>query len=185
MARVLIVGGGCRALGLARELVEHGHAVRATTRTEQRRGAIEATGAECWIGTPDRLGTLRAALHNVTVVCWLLATASGTPEEVRALHGSRLEFFLSQIIDTTARGFVYEAPGCEAPGCAPGSESPERTDGAASVSSVPDDVMAEAVALVRRMTSLNSIPLRLVDTDPGNADAWRVGARAAVDSILA
>ena len=66
-----------------------GHAVRVTTRAESGRAAIEAVGAECWIGTPERLGTLRAALESVTIVCWLLGTASGSEEELGALHGSR------------------------------------------------------------------------------------------------
>ena len=94
-----------------------GHAVRITTRAETGRAAIEATGAECWIGTPERLGTLRAALESVTVVCWLLGTVAGPEEEVRALHASRLEFFLGQVIDTTVRGFVYEAAGTVPGGC--------------------------------------------------------------------
>jgi len=90
--------------------VREGHAVRITTRGERGRAAIEAAGAECWIGTPDRLATLRGALENVTVLCWLLATATGLPEELSALHGSRLEFFMTQAIDTTVRGVVYEGP---------------------------------------------------------------------------
>ncbi len=77
VARILIVAGGCRGRRLARDLVGEGHAVRVTTRTEAGRAAIEATGAECWIGTPERLGTLRAALESVTIVCWLLGTVSG------------------------------------------------------------------------------------------------------------
>ena len=77
MARILIVGGGCRGRRLARQLVGEGHAVRITTRTEAGRAAIEATGAECWIGTPERLATLRGALESVTIVCWLLAGAGG------------------------------------------------------------------------------------------------------------
>ena len=40
--------------------------MRITTRTEAGRAAIEAAGAECWIGTPDRLATLRRALDGVT-----------------------------------------------------------------------------------------------------------------------
>lgn len=112
MARILIVGGGCRGRRLAVELVgERGHAVRIVTRSEPGRATIEAAGAECLIGTPDRLATLRGALEGVTIACWMLATARGEPERVRALHGSRLESFLGQAIDTTMRGFVYEAPG--------------------------------------------------------------------------
>lgn len=71
---------------------------------------IEAVGAECFIGDPNRLGTLRGVLDGVTVVCWLLATATGSPEELRELHVSRLPAFLGQAVDSTMRGFLYEAP---------------------------------------------------------------------------
>ncbi|HLB21914.1 MAG TPA: hypothetical protein VK605_07365, partial [Solirubrobacteraceae bacterium] len=98
MARILIVGGGCRGRRLATQMVQQGHALRVTTRSDAGRAAIEATGAECWIGTPDRLATLRGALDNVTVACWMLAGASGDRQEVAALHASRLRFFLSQAI---------------------------------------------------------------------------------------
>src|SRR5436305_3474571 len=111
MARVLIVGGGCRGRVLGAGLGEAGHAVRITTRTEAGRAGIEAAGAECWVGTPDRVASLRYALDGVTILCWLLGTARGAAEEVAGLHGSRLEFMLSQIIDTTVRGVVYEAAG--------------------------------------------------------------------------
>ena len=70
--------------------------MRITTRAEAGRAAIEATGAECWIGTPERLATLRAALESVTIVCWLLGTVAGEGDELSALHGSRLEFFLGR-----------------------------------------------------------------------------------------
>ncbi len=109
---MLIVAGGCRGRRLAAALVGEGHAVRITTRDERGRAAIEAAGAECWVGTPDRLATLRGALENVTILCWMLATATGSAEELDALHGSRLEFFMTQAIDTTVRGFVYEARRC-------------------------------------------------------------------------
>src|SRR4051795_7635805 len=109
MARLLVVGGGCRALALAGELRADGHAIRAVTRTEAHRPAIEATGAECVIGDPDVVGSLRYALDNVTLVLWLLGTATG--ENVADLHGSRLAMMLERTIDTTARGIVYEAAG--------------------------------------------------------------------------
>ena len=72
-----MVGGGCRGLRLARTLVAEGHAVRAVTRSQARRAEIEAAGCECWIGDPDRIGSLRYALDNVTVLLWLLGTATG------------------------------------------------------------------------------------------------------------
>src|SRR5277367_6663181 len=88
VARILIVAGGCRGRQLASEMVGDGHAVRITTRTEAGRAAIEGAGAECWIGTPGRLATLRGALDSVTIACWMLCSASGPEEEVRPLHGS-------------------------------------------------------------------------------------------------
>src|SRR5215213_198017 len=113
--RVLLIGGGCRGLALTRELVGDGHAVRAVTRGEPGRAAIEAAGAECWIGDPDVVGTLRYALETVTILVWALGTATGSPEAIAALHGPRLEMMLSEVIDTTVRGVVYEAVGTIAP----------------------------------------------------------------------
>jgi hypothetical protein len=166
VARILIVAGGCRGRRLAEDLVEEGHAVRVTTRTESGRTAVEAAGAECWIGTPERLGTLRAALESVTIVCWLLGTAAGSEEEVRALHDSRLEFFLGQAIDTTVRGFVYEAAG------------------AADGGTVPADVLAGGEQIVRRVAARNEIPIGFLRADPGDADAWVAGAHAEIEALL-
>jgi hypothetical protein len=104
--RALMVGGGCRGLALAGDLVAEGHAVRAVTRREAGRAAIEAAGCECWIGDPDVVGTLRYALDNVTVLLWLLGPVDAAP-----LQESRLEMMLERTIDTTARGIVHEAAG--------------------------------------------------------------------------
>ena len=104
-----MVGGGCRGLALARTLVAEGHAVRVVTRSPARRAEIEAAGCECWIGDPDRIGSLRYALDNVTVLLWLLGTATGP--NVEALHGSRLRMMLEKTTDTTVRAVLYEAAG--------------------------------------------------------------------------
>lgn len=163
MARILIVGGGCRARRLAAGLVgEDRHAVRIVTRAESGRSAIEASGAECLIGTPDRLATLHGALDGVTIACWMLATARGPREQLQALHGPRLEAFLGQAIDTTVRGFLYEAP--DAGGDADGATEGERA--------------------VRAITSRNAIPVAFVRADPGDLDAWLADAREAVDALL-
>src|SRR6478672_153084 len=98
--RVLMVGGAERGLALAGELVKDGHAVRIAG-DESTRAAIEAAGCECWIGTPDRIGSLRYALENVTVLLWLLGTATGP--NVEALHGPRLRMMLDKTTDTTVR----------------------------------------------------------------------------------
>lgn len=162
MARVLIVGGGCRGRRLARELAGAGYAVRVTTREERGRAAIEAAGAECWVGTPDRLATLRGALENVTILCWMLATASGPPHELDALHGSRLELFMTQAIDTTVRGVVYEA----------GGEGPDAP------------LLAGGEAIVRALAERNAIPVAFLAADPRDVEVWLADALAAVDSLL-
>ena len=159
--RVLLIGGGCRGLALAEHLLADGHAVRAVTRDAAHRAAIEAAGAECWIGDPDVVGTLRYALENVTILVWALGTATGPAEAVAALHGSRLEMMLSKSIDTTVRGIVYEAAGTVAP-----------------------EILAAGEAQLRRACELNEIPLEVVTADPGDADAWAGAARAAIDRLL-
>jgi hypothetical protein len=163
VARILIVGGGCRGRQLAAAMVSDGHAVRITTRSEGGRTAIEAVGAECWVGTPDRLATLRGALDGVTILCWLLGSASGPAEQLRALHGTRLEFFMTQAIDTTVRGVIYEARG----------------------SRTPAEDLAAGELTVRRLAELNAIPVSFLTADPGDAEEWQAQARAAVDGLLA
>lgn len=162
MARILIVGGGCRGRLLASELVSEGHLVRITTRAETGRAAIEAVGAEAWIGTPDRLATLRGALDRVAVLCWLLGTARGPREELQALHSSRLEFFLTQAIDTTVRGIVYESTGV-----------------------TPSAGLVERGAqIAERLTRRNSIPARFLTAGPRDASAWLGEANRSVGSLL-
>lgn len=160
--RVLLAGGGCRGLRLTRGLTADGHAVRVVTRDEGRRAEIEQAGAECWIGDPDRIGSIRYALENVTVIVWALGTATGDPEKVDALHGSRLTMLLERTIDTTARGFLYEAAG-----------------------TVDADSLARGSADVERMCTYNEVPYALLRTDPADADGWASAARAAIDEIVA
>jgi uncharacterized protein YbjT (DUF2867 family) len=104
VARVLIVGCGCRGQELARDLVAAGHAVRGTTRDPARTDAIAAAGAEPYVGDPDRIGTLMEALRGVTIVCWLLGTVPDSD-----LHGPRLRMLFEKLVDTPVRGVVYEA----------------------------------------------------------------------------
>ncbi len=110
MARVLIVGCGCRGLALAGALADH--AVRGTTRSRERVAELEAAGIEGVVADPDRLGTLVPALAGVTVVCWLMGSAAGSPE----VHGARLQTLMEHLVDTPVRGLVYEAGGSVDPG---------------------------------------------------------------------
>ena len=143
MARLLIIGGGRRGLQLAREIEPEGHATRIVTRSEEHRSSIEGSGAECWIGDPDRLATLRGVLEGVTIACWLLGSVSGSPEQIRALHGPRLRSFLGQAIDSTMRGFIYEAAG-----------------------SAPAEILAEGEWIAREECTRNAIPLAVLRTAP-------------------
>jgi uncharacterized protein YbjT (DUF2867 family) len=161
VARVLIVGCGCRGQALARELVAAGHAVRGTTRDPARTEAIRAAGAEPYVGDPDRIGTLMAALSGVTIVCWLMGSAGGDPETVFALHDGRLRMLWEKLVDTPVRGVVYEAAGT--------------VDEAALV-------RGEAVARVAHETW--RIPLAYLHADPADHAAWVADGRAAVDGLL-
>jgi hypothetical protein len=159
---VLIVAGGCRGRRLAEGLVRDGHAVRITTRSEAGRAAIEAVGAECWIGTPDRLATLRGSLDGVAVVCWLLGTASGSGEEMSALHGTRLELFLTQTIDTTARGFLYEARGTAANA----------------------EALADGERILLAISAKNRIPAASLREVPADMERWLAAAGTAIEGFL-
>jgi hypothetical protein len=163
VARILIVGGGCRGRRLGEAMVGEGHAVRITTRSDAGRAAIEAAGGQCWIGTPDRLATLRGALDGVTILCWLMATATGTDAQLQALHGDRLRFFLTQAIDTTVRGLIYEAR----------ARADER--GA---------LLAEGERTVREVTARNAIPAAFLTAVPDDIDSWLAQAGAAIHSLL-
>lgn len=161
MARCLIIGCGCRGLSLARELITAGHAVRGTTRDPARRGEIEAAGVEAVVGDPDVIATLARSLDHVTVACVLLGSAVGSPEELGALHGTRLEMLLTRMVDTTVRAVVYEAAG-----------------------SVDRALLETGAAQVRERCADARIPYALLDSDPADADAWTVAAVAAVNTAL-
>ena len=162
MARILIVGGGCPGRYLGSELAERGHAVRITTRSERGREAIERTGAQCWIGAPGRLATLRGALDSVTVACWLLGRARGEVGELRELHATRLEAFMRLVVDTTVRGVVYDAR---------------------SATMAPE-ILAAGAQIVQVAAALNSIPAAVLRADPADHDAWLGDAHRAITSLL-
>lgn len=73
--------------------------------------AIEAAGIEPALADPDRPATLLELVGDVAAVHWLLGSASGSAENVEAIHGSRLERFLEHLVETPVRRFVYEATG--------------------------------------------------------------------------
>jgi saccharopine dehydrogenase-like NADP-dependent oxidoreductase len=161
VARCLIIGCGCRGRSLAVELVARGHAVRGTTRDPSRCSDIEASGAEAFVGDPDVIGTLARSLEHVSVACILLGSAMGTPEQLEALHGSRLEMLLTRMVDTTVRGVVYEAAGSVAPA-----------------------VLETGAALVRERCEDSRIPYALLRADPADRRDWTAAAVDAVGRTL-
>jgi uncharacterized protein YbjT (DUF2867 family) len=162
MARVLIVGCGCRGQALARRLIDDGHAVRGTTRDPAKIEAIEAAGAEGVVADPYRLATMLGELDGITLAIWLLGSATGDRDELEALHGPRLESFLHTRIDTHVRGCVYEAAG-----------------------TVDDDLLAEGVEIGRRAGERHPIPFERVDVAPGDLGDWLDAASAAVARVIA
>jgi uncharacterized protein YbjT (DUF2867 family) len=161
VARCLIIGCGCRGLALVRELRARGHAVRGTTRRPERTTEIEAAGAEAYIGDPDRVATLGPALEHVGVACLLLASATGSPAQLAALHGTRLDMLLERMLDTTVRGVVYERQG-----------------------SVDPEVLNAGAQRVRRACERSLIPYVLLGADPTDHETWLVEASAAVEQLL-
>jgi nucleoside-diphosphate-sugar epimerase len=159
VARVLIVGCGCRGRALARELRAAGHAVRGTTRRTERLAEIEAAGAEAVVADPDRLGTLMAHMHGVSLLCWLMGTADAGA--AAALHGPRLRTLLERLVDTPVRGVVYEAGGSVAP-----------------------ELLADGAAAVREASVTWSIPAEVVEADPRDPKSWRSAMTAAVQGLI-
>ena len=161
MARCLIIGCGCRGQALARELRGDGHAVRGTTRVPDRTAAIEAAGAEPYVGDPDRVGTLFPALAHVGVACVLLGSADGTDEQLAALHSTRLDMLLEKMLDTTVRAVVYEAAG-----------------------TVDPQLLAVGAGRVRHWCERSLIPYVLLESDPADHEAWTDAAASAVRRAL-
>ncbi len=159
MARVLIVGCGCRGRELAAALLADGHAVRGTTRDAGRLAQIEAAGAEAVVADPDRLGTIMAQLAGVTAVCWLMGSAAGA--SAAELHGPRLETLLERLVDTPVRGIVYEAAG---------TVEPRLLEGGA--------------AAVRAAAERWRMPAEVVEADPADHAAWLAATKTAVDRLL-
>jgi nucleoside-diphosphate-sugar epimerase len=161
LARCLIIGCGCRGRSLAGELLARGHAVRGTTRSAAGIAAIEAAGAEGVLGDPNVVGTLVRSFEHVALACVLLGSARGTPEQVAALHGTRLEMLLTRMLDTTVRAIVYEAAG-----------------------SVDPAVLEAGAARVRAHCEDSRIPYGLLRADPADHAGWTTAALGTLTHTL-
>lgn len=113
------------------------------------------------MGDPDRVATMITALEHVTVACILLGSASGTPEQLRALHGSRLEMLLTKLIDTTVRGVLYEARG-----------------------TVAREVLRGGAGRVRAFGERSVAEVALLEADPSRPEEWLTAALDAVEGMV-
>jgi uncharacterized protein YbjT (DUF2867 family) len=161
VARALIVGCGCRGRELGRSLLERGWQVRGTARSPERLGAIEAAGIEAAVADPDRIGTVVEQIDDVSLIFWLLGSASGEPDAVAALHGPRLARMLEEIVDTPVRAFVYEAFG-----------------------SLPSEVILGAMQELRSANQRWRIPFEVVDAAGGELELWKAGMLAAAEELI-
>ena len=143
------------------ELVAAGHTVRGTTRDPARAEPIRAAGAEPYVADPDRIATLMDALIGVSVVCWLMGSATGDEDRVFALHDGRLRMLWEKLVDTPVRGVVYEAAG-----------------------SAGEAALARGEAVARVAHETWRIPLAYVREDPRDHEAWLTAAAAAVNRLL-
>lgn len=137
MARVLIVGCGCRGRALGSALACEGHAVRGTSRSPEGAALVSGSGIEGVVADPLLLGTLLPLLEGVTVVVWMLGRVD-SPD----LHGPRLESMLGKLVDSGVRGFVYE----DGPGAALVRAAGERWRMPVAVA--PSDGLRDAVESV-------------------------------------
>ncbi|HSK50666.1 MAG TPA: hypothetical protein VK889_09270 [Solirubrobacterales bacterium] len=164
MARVLIVGCGCRGRVLGEALLEAGWAVRGTSRREDGLAAIEAAGIEPALADPDRPGTLLELVGDVAVVVYLLGSVTGEPEAAAAIHGPRLERLAEHLVDTPVRGFAYEAVG-----------------------GVDAAVLAGGTEILRAAERTWRIPVTVLEEGPeaaGDWEAWRDSALQAVQGVI-
>jgi uncharacterized protein YbjT (DUF2867 family) len=111
LARALIVGCGCRGQRLGERLLVEGWQVRGTSRREGGLAAIEAAGIEPALADPSAPGSVLDLVGDVTAVYWLLGSATGSVENLGAIHGAALERLLERLVETGVRRFVYEAWG--------------------------------------------------------------------------
>jgi hypothetical protein len=156
VARVLIVGCGCRGQALGQELAAE-HAVRGTTRSSERLAGLETAGIEGVVADPDRLATIVPVLSGVSVVCWLMGTAEGSPE----LHGARLQTFSEHLVDTPVRGLVYEAAG-----------------------TVDPALLDQGAHIVREASRIWHIRGEVVTADPAAHEEWLGAMKEAVNRTL-
>ena len=106
---------------------------------------------------PARLATIVPVLSGVSVVCWLMGTAAGSPEA----HGERLRTLVEHLVDTPVRGLVYEAAG-----------------------TVEPSLLVRGAQIVREASQTWHIRGELVTADPALHEEWLGAMNEAVGRTL-
>jgi hypothetical protein len=113
------------------------------------------------LADPGRVATLASAFEHVSVACVLLGSARGNPEQLAALHGTRLDMLLARMLDTTVRGVVYEAHGA-----------------------VPAAMLDAGAERVRAFCERSRVPYVLLRADPNDHGTWLRAAFDGVERVL-
>jgi hypothetical protein len=109
------------------------------------------------LADPDRLATVVPALSGVSVVCWLMGSASDSPE----VHGLRLQSLIEHLVDTPVRGLVYEAAG-----------------------TADASLLERGAQIVRTASQTWRIRSEVVTADPSAHGAWLDAMTEAVERTL-
>jgi hypothetical protein len=135
--------------------------VRGTAREARTLEKIERSGIEAVAADPSRIGTIVEAIEGVTVIFWLLGSATGPLDEVAALHGDRLERLLEEIVDTPVRGVAYELTG-----------------------EIDQAQALRALELLRAAGERWHMPFEVIDADPREHDLWLEGMVGAAEGLV-
>jgi len=97
----------------------------------------------------------------------MLGSAVGSHAELTSLYTTRLEYFLTQAIDTTVRGILYEARG----------------------TTVPAELLLGGERTVLSLTERSAIPAAvltadLADAEGSDSEGWLAQARHGVEGLL-
>ena len=161
MARVLIVGCGCRGRTLGSALKAEGHMVRGTSRNKENLKAASAVGIESVNADPARLAQVMQHVEGVTVVVWLMGAMRGDRESISFLHDAVLAHLLEKLVDTQVRGFVYE--------------SSDRTDA---------QMFEKGREHVTHANRTWHIPVAFIDRSADDHTLWLTGALTAVKTLM-
>ncbi len=161
MARVLIVGCGCRGRELGSALQGLGHIVRGTSRSQENLKRVADVGIEPVEADPTRLSQIMEHIEGVAIVVWLMGDAQGDESDISHLHDKVLAHMLRKLVDTQVRGFVYETNG-----------------------RVSAELLDKGREHVEHANHTWHIPVGFIDQSQDNPSRWHAEALRSINSLL-